>query len=236
MLVLGYYNIEYVSLSQNLLLSTAMISSFFIQLYCEVRAKREGTSRSQNHGGVNSLSIRSTSTGSSSLTDNSRSEPSSSSSRSGTARITSLPGFAPSGKVSGVHGNGDGHLTCFQEDPIIKAGGQKEHSQHGLTELSSRDIWQHLSVTKTTDPGDILHGTPGYGADLTIGSSNSEGIDTDGLRQSSPWSEPSYGSEKKRNTTALNAVSVKCTLNYTQQTSFCVIFISPEPVSWLLYA
>lgn len=212
------------------------ISSFFIQLYCEVRAKREGTSRRQNHDGVNSLSIRSTSTGSSLLTDNSRSEPSTSSSRSGTARITSLPGCAHSGKVGGVDGNVDSHLTCFQEDPIIKAGGQKEPSQHELIELSSRDIWQHLSVTKTTDPGDILHGTPGYGVDLTIGSSNSEGNDIDGLRQSSPWSERSYGSEKKRNTTALNAVSVKCTINYTRQTSFCVIFISPETASWLLYA
>lgn len=192
-----------------------MISSFLIQLYCEVRAKREGTSRRQNHDAVNSLSIRSTSSSSSSLTDNPRSEPSSSSSRSETARITSLPGFAHSGKVGGVDGSGDGHLTCFQEDPFITAGGQKEHSQHELTKLSSRDTWQHLSVTKTTDPGDILHGTPGYGVDLSTGSSNSEGNDTDGLRQSSPWSEPSYGSEKKRNTTALNAVSVKCTINFT---------------------
>lgn len=201
---------------------TALISSFFIQLYCEVRAKREGTSRRQNHDGVNTLSIRSTSTGSGSLTDNSRSGPSSSSSsRSGTARI-------------GAEGSGDGHLTCFQEDPLIKAGGQKEHSQHELIELSSRDTWQHLSVTKTTDPGDILHGTPGHGVDLTTGSSNGDGNDNDGLRQSSPWSEPSYGSEKKRNTTALNAVSVQCTINYTHQTSFCLVFISSETVSWLL--
>lgn len=173
-----------------------------------MRAKREGTSRRQNHDGVTSLSIRSSSTGSSSLTDNSRSEPCSGSSRSGTARIASLPGFAHGGRFGGGDGNADGHLTCFQEDPIIKAGGQMDHSQHELTELSSRDFWQHLSATKTTDPGDILHGTPGWGADLTIGSSNSEGNETDGLRQSSPWSEPSYGSEKKRNATALNAVSV----------------------------
>lgn len=183
-----------------------MISSSFTQLYCEVRTKREGTSGRSNHEDVNSLSIRSTSSGSSSA----RSEASSSGSWSGTA----LPGFAHSCKVSGVDGSGDGHLTCFQDDPIIKAGGQKEHSQHELIELSSRETWQHLSVTETTDPGDIVHGSPVYDVDLTIRSSNSEENDTDGLQKRSPWSEPSYGSEKKRNTTALNAVSVKCTINY----------------------
>lgn len=201
-----------------------MFSSFLIQLYCEVRAKREGSNRRQNHGGLNSLSIGSTSTGSSSLTDNSRSEPSGGSSRSGTARIASLPGFAH------VDGSGDGHLTLFQEDPFMKAGGQKEHSQHELVELSSRDTWQHLSVPKTTEPEDISHGTPGYGVDLTIGSSKSEGNDTDGLRQSSPWSEPSYGSEKKRNTTALNAVSVKCTAHSPD------ILLRYLNFSWLLCA
>lgn len=214
-----------------------MVSSFFIQLYCEVRAKREGSSWRQNQVGENSLTIGSTSTGSSSLTDNSRSEPSSSSSsRSGTARITSLPGFAHSGEVGGVDARGHRHLTCFQEDPIIKAGGQKDQSQHELIELSSRDTWEHLSVSKTTDPQDISPGTPGYGVDLTPGSSTSGGNDTDGLRQSSPWSEASCGSEKKRNTTALNAVSIKCTINYTHQTSFCAIFIPPETAVWLLCA
>lgn len=196
-----------------------LVSSFFIQLYCEVRAKREGTSRRQIQGGVNSLGVGSTSTGSSSLTDNSRSEPSSGSSRSGTARIGSLPGFSHGNKAGGVDDSSDGHLTCFQENPIMKAGDRKELSHHELTELSFKDTWQHLSVPKTSEPEDLLHGTPGYGLDLRIGSSNSDGNDTDGLRQRSPWSEPSYGSEKKKNTTALNAVSVKCTVNYTHQTS-----------------
>lgn len=166
-----------------------------------MRARREGTNRRQNLDGVNSLSVRS---GSSSPRDRSRSEPSSGSSRSGTARIASLPAFARGAKADGE----DGHLTGFQEEPVAKAGGQKERSPPELIELSSRDTWQHLSVTKSTDPGDILQGIPGYDLDLTIGSSNSEGNDTDRLQQSSPWSEHSYGSEKKRNITALNAVSV----------------------------
>lgn len=175
---------------------------------------------------MNSLSVRSTSTGSGSgsLTDRSRSETSSGSSRSGTARIASLPAFARGAKADGEAGSGDGHLTCFQEEPVTKAGGQKERSPPELIELSSRDTWQHLSVTKSTDPGDILQGIPGYDLDLTIGSPNSEGHDTDRLQQSSPWSEPSYGSEKKRNITALNAVSL-----HRSRNSFSVI-------SWLLRA
>lgn len=186
-----------------------------------MRARREGTSRRQNPDGVNSLGVRS---GSSSPRDRSRSEPSSGSSRSGTARIASLPAFARGAKVDGEDGSGDGHLTCFQEEPLTKAGGQKERSPPELIELSSRDTWQHLSVSRSTDPGDILQGIPGYDLDLTIGSSNSEGNDTDRLQQSSPWSEPSYGSEKKRNITALNAVSV-----HRSRHSFGVI-------SWLLRA
>lgn len=174
-----------------------------------MRAEREGTSRRQNHEVVNQLSIRSTGTGSSSLSDNSRSDPSSGSSRSGTARITSLLGCARGRKVGGAEAS---HPTCFQEDHLsryINAGGQKEHSEHELIESGSMETWQQLSVTESTDVGDILHAAPGYGTDLTIGSSNSGETDDGGVRQSSPRSEPSYGSEKKRSTTALNAVSVK---------------------------
>lgn len=194
-----------------------------------MRARREGTSRRQNPDGVNSLSVRSTSTGSASgsLTDRSRSEPSSGSSRSGTARIASLPAFARGANADGEDGSGDGHLTCFQEEPVAKAGGQKERSQPELIELSSRDTWQHLSVTKGTDPADILQGIPGYDLDLTIGSSNSEGNDADRLQQSSPWSEPSYGSEKKRNITALNAVSVQ-----PQQKYLLRYLLAPPRSSW----
>ncbi|XP_029694237.1 uncharacterized protein KIAA0408 isoform X5 [Takifugu rubripes] len=176
------------------------------ELYCEVRAKREGTSRKQNLDVTNQLSIRSTSTGSSSLSGNSPSEPSSGSSRSGTARITSLPGFSHSRNVGAV--DGGGHPTCFQEDHLsqyINAGGQKEHSHHELIELSSLEPWQQLSVTETTDLGGLSHAAPGYCMDLTICSSNSSETDSDGVSQSSPRSEPSYGNEKKRNTTALNA-------------------------------
>lgn len=194
-----------------------------------MRAKREGTGRRQNPDAVNRLSVRSTSSGSSSLSDNSQSEPSSGSSRSGTARTTPLPGFA--------HGrSGEGQLTSFREDPLCKyitAGGQKDHSQHELHESSSSDTWQHLSAIKTTQLGDILYAAPGYSTDLTIGSSTSEGNDPDGPRQSSPLSSPSYGSEKKRNTTALNAVSFKCTTNHThtKHHSLCYVYFSWTP-SW----
>lgn len=189
-----------------------------------MRAKREGTGRKQNHDVTNQLSIRSTSTGSSSLSGNAPSEPSSSSSRSGTARITSLPGLSRSRNVGSL--DGVGHPTCFQEDHLnqyINAGGQKEHSHHELIELSSMETWPQLSVTETTDLGDISYAAPGYGMDLTIGSSTSGEADYAGVPQSSPDSEPSYGSEKKRNTTALNAVSVKHTINHRQQTSLSVL-------------
>lgn len=177
-----------------------------------MRAEREGTSRGQNHEAANQLSIRSTGTGSSSLSDNSRSDPSSGSSRSGTARITSLLGCARSRNVGRAEGSGAGHPTCFQEDHLsryLNAGGQKEHSEHERIESGSAETWQQLSVTESTDVGDILHAAPGYGTDLTIGSSDSGETDHGGGWQSSPRSEPSYGSEKKRSTTALNAVSVE---------------------------
>lgn len=208
-----------------------MIFSFFTQLYCEVRAKREGTSRKQNLDVTNQLSICSTSTGSSSISGNSPSEPSSGSSQSGTARITSLPGFSHNRNVGG-------HPTCFQEDHLsqyINASGQKEHSHHELIELSSLEPWQQLSVTETTDLGDISHAAPGYGMDLTIGSSNSGETDSGGASQSSPSSEPSYGNEKKRNTTALNAVSVRCTINHRQQTSLSVLSLFLLKDFWLQY-
>lgn len=210
-----------------------MIFSFFTQLYCEVRAKREGTSRKQNLDVTNQLNIHST--GSSSPSGNSPSEPSSGSSRSGTARITSLPGFSQARNVGA--GDGGGHPTCFQEDHLsqyINAGGQKEHSHQELIELSSLEPWQQLSVTETTDLGDISHAAPGYGMDLTIGSSNSGETDSDGVSQSSPRSEPSYGNEKKGNTTALNAVSVRCTINQ-QQTSLSVLYLFLLKDSWLQY-
>lgn len=213
-----------------------MICSFFIQLYCEVRAKREGTSRKQNLDVTNQLSIRSTSTGSSSLSGHSPSEPSSGSSRSGTARITSLPGFSHSRNVGAV--DGGGHSTCFQEDHLsqyINAGGQKEHSHHELIELSSLEPWQQLSVTETADLGDLSHAAPGYCMDLTIGSSNSGETDSDGVSQSSRRSELSYGAEKKRNTTALNAVSVVCTINHRQQTSLSMLSLFLLKVFCLQY-
>lgn len=207
------------------------ISASFFQLYCEVRAKREGTGldsmRQNDYDVVHRLSIHSTSTGSSLLSDNSRSEPLSSSSQSEPIRHSPLPGFARNRNISGCVGMDSHHSTCFQGDSLceyINAGGQftqNDYSQHELVdELRSRGTWQQHSVTDgkevmdTTELDAICHGAPGHAVPQTNVSKDSEEHVHVSPRESPLWSEASYGSDKKKNTTALNAVSV---LNY-----FCI--------------
>lgn len=183
-----------------------------------MKAKREGTglgSRRQNYDDVaQRLSIRSTSTDSEPLC--------SSSSLSEPIKHSPLPGLAHNSDLSGDVGTNHSH--CFQGDCLcdyITAGGQltqKDHSQHELVdELSSRGTWQHHSVTEskeaahTTELEAIFNGPLGSGVPQTNVSKGSEENVHASPRESPLWSELSYGSNKKKNTTALNAVRF---LNY----------------------
>ncbi|KAM8735770.1 protein SOGA3a isoform 2-T2 [Acanthopagrus schlegelii] len=191
------------------------------ELYCEVRAKREGTGldsgRQDNDDIVKRLSIRSTSTGSSLLSDNSRSEPLSSSSRSEPIRRSPLPGFGHSRNISGSGcvGTDSYHSTCFQADSLCEynnAGGQ--FAQNDLSQLELvdelRHTWQQDFITDcketvdTTQLGAIFHGAPECGVQKNVPQDNEEKVHVS-PRESPSCSEQSYSSDKKKNTTALNA-------------------------------
>ncbi|XP_071325650.1 microtubule cross-linking factor 2-like isoform X2 [Trachinotus anak] len=166
------------------------------ELYCEVRAKREGTgldSGTQDDDDVvHRLSTRCTSTGSSLLSDNSRSEPLSSSSHSEPSRQPPLPGFGHNRNMSGGScSGGDSHQpTC--------------------PEMRSRATWQQDSVDDSKDAVDTTEldaiFQDGAGSRMPQKSASEGNENNVHVRpQESPvWSELSYGSDKK-NTTALNA-------------------------------
>lgn len=168
------------------------------------------------------LSIRSTSTGSSLLSDNSRSEPLSSSSQSEPHRRRSLPGFGQHRNISGGGSVGREVLqhTWFQADSLCEfnTGGQSTRNDHSqpelVAELRSRGIWQQDSVDDQKDAADtrelaaIFHGAPGCGLPQKDAYSWNENDVRVGPQESPVWAELSCGSEKKKNTTALNAVSV----------------------------
>ncbi|GAA6229092.1 uncharacterized protein KIAA0408-like isoform X1 [Lates japonicus] len=179
------------------------------ELYCEVRAKREGTGldsgRQDDEDVVHRLSIRSTSTGSSLLSDNTRSEPLSSSSQSEPNRQPLAPGFGHNRNISG-----GGYSICeFIADGQFS---QNNHSQSALVdELRSRGTWQQDSVddskgaVDTTELDVIFHGAPGYGMSQRNVSKGNENNAHVGPQESPVWAELIYGSDKKKNTTALNA-------------------------------
>ncbi|KAM9352890.1 protein SOGA3a [Symphorus nematophorus] len=192
------------------------------ELYCEVRAKREGTGldsgRQHDDEVAHRLSIRSTSTGSSLLSDNSRSEPFSSSSQSEPIRLSPLPGFCRNRNTSGSGcvGTDIQHSTCFQADSLCEfnVGGQlTQNLQPELVdELRFRSSWQQDSVTDskeavdTTELDAVFHGAPGCGVSQKNVFKDNEINPAHVRAQESPlWSELSYGSDKKKNTTALNA-------------------------------
>lgn len=189
-----------------------------------MRAKREGTGldsgRQDNDDIVKRLSIRSTSTGSSLLSDNSRSEPLSSNSLSEPIRHSPLPGFGHNRNISGSGcvGTDSYHSTCFQADSFCEynsAGGQ--FTQNDLSQLELVDelrrTWQQDFITDcketvdTTQLDAIFHGAPEFGVpQKNVPQDNEEKVHV--IPRESPFcSEQSYSSDKK-NTTALNAVSV----------------------------
>lgn len=176
------------------------------ELYCEVRSKREGTGldsgRQDGDTVANRLSIRSTSTGSSLLSSSSQSEP---------IRHSPLPAFGRNRNISGsgcdVHNS-----SHFQADRLCEYNAssqfaQSDHSQPELVEeLRSRGSWQQDSMTDskeavdTTELDAIVRGPPGCG----VSEQNEKPLHVS-PGESPLRSERSYGSDKKKNTTALNA-------------------------------
>ncbi|XP_026149785.1 uncharacterized protein KIAA0408-like isoform X2 [Mastacembelus armatus] len=186
------------------------------ELYCEVRAKREGngldSGKQVDDDVVHRLSIRSTSTGSSLLSDNSRSEVLSSSSQSESNRHPRLPGFGCSRNMSGGGGRERRLPACFQADSLCEfnVGGhftQNDHSQPELVdELRSRGTWQQAAVTDSKEAVDaVFLGAAGGGAPQRTDSNWNENSVHTGPQAAHLWAEQSYGSDKKTNTTALNA-------------------------------
>ncbi|KAM6936484.1 protein SOGA3a isoform 1-T1 [Lycodopsis pacificus] len=182
-------------------------------LYCDGRTKREMQGSGRQDDDVHRLSIRSTTSGSSLLSDN---EPLSSSSQSEPSRHPPLPVFGHNRDLSGRDcvGRDGHHSSCFQADSLFgyDIGGQFTHSQPELVDgFSSRGTWQQDSATDGKQAADTIeleamfHGAPGCGVpQKNVSNSNENNIHVH-PEEKPLWAELSYGSDKKRNTTALNA-------------------------------
>ncbi|XP_029959314.1 protein SOGA3a isoform X2 [Salarias fasciatus] len=185
------------------------------ELYCEVRVKRggirlEGARQDDDDDDLtNRLSIRSVSTGSSLLSDNSRSEPLSSSGPSEHNIHQSISGL---GHKSSISSDGGHHPTCFTVESLceFRAGAQfTEHSQPKREDDSRpRDSWQKDSVTDAVDTAalDALFcGAPGCRVSQEYEANNCEKRVLVTPQESPLWTRLSCSIDKKKNTTALNA-------------------------------
>lgn len=156
------------------------------QLYCEVRAKREGTRsnfrRQDEYENelAQRLSVHSCSTSSSLLSEASRSEQlsSGSSSRSEALRPSPLPCFGRWGST----------------------GSPGEAKSRGSFDGDKRAV-------DTSELDAFCPEAPARGATPTSVSRDGERKVHAGPRESPAWSELSHGTHKKKNATALNAVS-----------------------------
>lgn len=184
------------------------------ELYCEVRVKRGvirlDSSGQDNDDVTNRLSIRSTSTGSSLLSDNSRSEPLSSSSPSepSTHQYSFRLGHKSSISIDDGTGSKGGHTLCeFSIGTQSTENSQLEHEDN----LRSRGAWQKDSVSDTADVvhtavlDSLFHGAPRC-RESQEGDADNGGNSFHVAPQENPlWIRPSSNSDKKKNTTALNA-------------------------------
>lgn len=175
-----------------------MLSVF--QLYCEVRAKREGTGlnfrRHEDYDNelAQRLSVHSHSTSSSLLSEASHSEQlstCSSSSRSEALRPSPLPCFGHRGSASTPNDYANNGGQRFQHEPTVQA------KTRGSFDGDKRSV----------DTSELDAFCP---EDFERGGATPTGVCRDvhkGPRESPAWSELSYGTDKKNNATALNAVS-----------------------------
>lgn len=199
------------SLKKGLYYTNFLYPSSCFQLCCEVRSNRRGPgldSRKQDDNAANRLSIRSTSTGSSLLSDNSRSELLSSSTQSEPTRNPPSPGFGHSRNITQPS-------TCSQVDSPcgFSVGAQFGHSDRLQPELvdefRSRETWQQDSEANNKKGVDTTELEAFYcGVTQEYSSKGSEKGVPVSPQESAFWKRLSYGSDKKKNTTALNAVSV----------------------------
>lgn len=174
-----------------------------------MRAKREGT-RLDSDDVVRSLSVNSTSTGSSLLSDHSHTELISSSSQWEQNRPPQFPGFNLNRNIGGRESH---KPTCFQAGNLCDfniAGqlSQNEPPQAGpVDDLRSRGPWQTDSVDVSGEPAAIFHETPECGMKQRNGTSGSQHNIHIGPEEGPVGPDLRYGSDKKKNSTTLNAVS-----------------------------
>lgn len=183
-----------------------------------MRSKRGGAGldggRRDASDAMHRLSIRSTSTGSSLLSDNSHSEPLSSSTQSEPNRHL---GHNRNISVDGGGGNRDGHYsTCFQKDNLcdFNVGDHFPRSQCSKPKLAdglkSAGTWQQSSVDDCKEDVDateldaVFHVAPECRGTQEYVCKDSK----ERAHVCSPESPLSDSSDKKRNTIDLNAVRV----------------------------
>ncbi|KAF3691657.1 Microtubule cross-linking factor 1 [Channa argus] len=186
------------------------------ELYCEVRAKREGSGldggRQDHEDVIYRLSIHSSSTGSSLLSDNSHFEPLSSCSHSELNRHPPLPSLGHKRNISGgLCGSTDGHqCTCFHTDNVcgFNIGAQFPKKNISQPELGGQLRSTATGVKKDVDTPEFdafFPGAPGNGMLEKFVSKGNENSVHVSAKESPLWAELGYCSDKTKKTTALNA-------------------------------
>ncbi|XP_061631698.1 uncharacterized protein KIAA0408-like isoform X2 [Phyllopteryx taeniolatus] len=168
------------------------------ELYCEVRAKREGTGARRNEEEMHRLSVPSLSSGSSVLSDMSQTH----SSCSQPEPLLPFDRYIISG------GGRESHSpTCCQPDRLseVIAGGQFTLNECAHPGLRSRDsVLDRKDAANTSELETIFHKSVGCGLAtnhvLIVNEKHHHGI-----KGSPLLAEPSNASEKKKSTSALNA-------------------------------
>ncbi|XP_024123007.1 protein SOGA3a isoform X3 [Oryzias melastigma] len=189
------------------------------ELCSEVRTKRGGVGQivKKQEEEMHRLSMRSTSTGSSLLSDNSRSDLFTSSTQSEPIRSAPSPGFGPDRSVADNNTLGitdDRQSHCFQSDRLSGLHLNELRNNDSLNlelqeQLRCSGPWQQESVSEnkeavdTTELDAFCLGVPGC-EESHDSESSSKGVD-DGLHGNAASGRLIYHSDKKKNTTALNA-------------------------------
>ncbi|XP_015238004.1 PREDICTED: uncharacterized protein LOC107089627 isoform X1 [Cyprinodon variegatus] len=183
------------------------------ELCCEVRSTRGGAaldSIRQNDNSGHRLSVRSTSTGSSLLSDHSRSELLSSSTQSEPTRNPPSPTPGLNRSISTDGG------ACLQADNLFGLNVGAQFSPSGplqpepLVDPISKETWKQnpSGDTKTvveTELEDFYRGASGFGPPQDYVSVGREKNVHQVPSEDCLWTGMSYGSDKRKNTTALNA-------------------------------
>ncbi|XP_072316081.1 uncharacterized protein [Eucyclogobius newberryi] len=163
------------------------------ELYCEVRAKREGTGvdirEHYDDSAAHRLSIPSTSTGSSFLSSSSQSEQ----------RSTLFTGFGNNKlcRDSDGHHSAGYHTDTHDQVQTLYEEGLR------LSGTWQQDTAPQSRVIATEELDSILF-LRGCAESHKLTAKGNESV-FQNLRENPPRTELNYGSEKKRNTTALNA-------------------------------